>query len=160
MLLGQKRPNVASETFKNSLPIDPWDWIITWTLSSFLLKVQRTKNISHYEFFFLVFLFMLSSFKIYWFLNAVNLQGKGQRVIFQSRNHFFCHKCFIARTNNHVFQIQFALKKIDIVFFISRIWTFMVPRNAHRYNSTLEDTQQLRNLITGPTWEEKKWKRN
>lgn len=31
----------------------------------------------------------------------------------------------------------------------------MVPRNSHIYNSTLENTQQLMTLITGPTGEEK-----
>lgn len=31
----------------------------------------------------------------------------------------------------------------------------MVPRNDHIYKFTLEDTQQLMKLITGPTGEEK-----
>lgn len=31
----------------------------------------------------------------------------------------------------------------------------MVPRNSHIYNSTLENTQQLMTVITGPTGEEK-----
>lgn len=31
----------------------------------------------------------------------------------------------------------------------------MVPRNNDIYNSTLENTQQLMKLITGPTGEEK-----
>lgn len=31
----------------------------------------------------------------------------------------------------------------------------MVPRNTRMYNSTLENTQQLMKLITGPTGKEK-----
>lgn len=34
----------------------------------------------------------------------------------------------------------------------------MVPRNTHVYNSTLENTQQLMKLITGPTGEGKNGK--
>lgn len=89
-------------------------------LSSFLMKVKRTKNIFHYDFLFLVFLFLLSSFEMLGFACSHSPWGKLTSCTFGSRNHFAATNV-ITRLTNRAFQVQFALKKFDVILFISRI---------------------------------------
>lgn len=81
---------------------------------------KKNKNIFHYDFSFLVFLFMLSSFKMLGFECSQSPWGKLTSCTFDSRNHFAATN-IITRLTNQAFQVQFALKKFDVILFISRI---------------------------------------
>lgn len=83
-------------------------------------------------------------------------RGRINKLSFIAETILLPQKFSSPELTDKVFQIQFALKKIDIIFSSAEFITwFMVPRNNDIYNSTLENTQQLMKLITGPTGEEK-----
>ena len=84
-------------------------------------------------------------------------RGKVNKWFFIAETILLPQKFSSPELTNQVFQIQFCTKNYWQLFSSSAefITWFMVPRNTHMCKSTLEDTQQLRKLIAGPTWEEK-----
>ncbi|CAK6443017.1 unnamed protein product [Pipistrellus nathusii] len=81
MLLGQKRPNIASETLRKSA-CKAMKLSDHMTLSYSLMKVKRTENIFHYDFLFLIFLFMLRNFKILVFECSQSPREKLTKLLF------------------------------------------------------------------------------
>lgn len=84
-------------------------------------------------------------------------RGKVNKWFFIAETILLPQKFSSPELTNQVFKIQFCTKNDWQLFSSSAefITWFMVPRNTHMCKSTLEDTQQLRKLIAGPTWEEK-----
>lgn len=81
------------------------------TLSYSLMKVKRTENIFHYDFLFLVFLFMLSSFKILVFECSQSPREKLTKLLFIAKA-FLLQQNFITRTNKSTVPNTVCTKKV------------------------------------------------